>query len=51
MPMKQWGNAYRTTVVCVDSYDEHVLRGRLYRAQGILLLAVYGAFCVAQFLL
>ena len=30
MPMKQWGNAYRTTVVCVDSYDEHVLRGRLY---------------------
>lgn len=30
MPMKQWGNAYRTTVVCVDGYDEHVLRGRLY---------------------
>lgn len=30
MPMKQWGNAYRTTVVCADSYDEHVLRGRLY---------------------
>ena len=28
-----------------------LLRGRLYRAQGILLLAVYGAFCVAQFLL
>ncbi|QUO38743.1 hypothetical protein KFE19_04335 [Dysosmobacter sp. Marseille-Q4140] len=38
MPMKQWGNAYRTTVVCVDSYDEHVLRGRLYnphRPEGI----------------
>ena len=30
MPMKQWGNAYRTTVVCVDSYDGHVLNGRLY---------------------
>lgn len=28
-----------------------LLRGRLYRAQGILLLAVYGAFCVVQFLL
>ena len=28
-----------------------LLRGRLYRAQGILLLAMYGAFCVAQFLL
>ena len=28
-----------------------LLRGRLYRVQGILLLAVYGAFCVAQFLL
>ena len=28
-----------------------LLRGRLYRAQGILLLAVYGAFCVGQFLL
>lgn len=38
MPVKQWGNAYRTTVVCVDSYDEHVLRGRLYnphRPEGI----------------
>ncbi len=38
MPMKQWGNAYRTTVVCVDSYDEHVLRGRLYnphRPEGV----------------
>ncbi len=26
-------------------------KGRLYRAQGILLLAVYGGFCVLQFLL
>ena len=30
MQRKQWGNAYRTTVVCVDSYDGHVLNGRLY---------------------
>ena len=30
MPMKQWGNAYRTTVVCVDGYDDRILRGRLY---------------------
>ena len=28
-----------------------LLRGRLYRAQGILLLAIYATFCVAQFLL
>lgn len=28
-----------------------LLRGRLYRAQGILLLAVYVVFCVGQFLL
>lgn len=43
MPMKQWGNAYRTTVVCVDSYDEHVLRGRLYnphRPEGIAFRSV-----------
>lgn len=43
MPMKQWGNAYRTTVVCVDSYDEHVLRGRLYnphRPEGITIRSV-----------
>ncbi len=30
MQMKQWGNAYRTTVVCVESYEARVLRGRLY---------------------
>ena len=30
MPTKQWGNAYRTTVVCVDGYDDRILRGRLY---------------------
>lgn len=30
MQLKQWGNAYRTTVVCVDSYDDRVLCGRLY---------------------
>lgn len=43
MPMKQWGNAYRTTVVCVDSYDEHVLRGRLYnphQPEGIAIRSV-----------
>ena len=28
-----------------------LLRGRLYRAQGILLLAIYATFCVGQFLL
>lgn len=30
MQTKQWGNACRTTVVCVDSYDDRVMRGRLY---------------------
>lgn len=25
-----WGNEYRTTVVCVDSYDQSILTGRLY---------------------
>lgn len=30
MQMKQWGNTYRTTVVCVDSYAHHILQGRLY---------------------
>ena len=26
-------------------------KGRLFRSQGVLLLAVYAAFCAAQFLL
>ena len=30
MPTKQWGNAYRTTVVCVDDYTDRILRGRIY---------------------
>ncbi len=27
---RAWGNEYRTTVVCVDSYDGRELKGRLY---------------------
>ena len=30
MQSRMWGNAYRTTVVCVDSCDNGVLTGRLY---------------------
>ena len=26
---KQWGNEYRTTVICVDSFERGVLAGRL----------------------
>lgn len=25
-----WGNEYRTTLVCVDSYEQGILAGRLY---------------------
>ena len=27
---KMWGNEYRTTMVCVDSYENRVLAGRFY---------------------
>lgn len=30
MQGRMWGNEYRTTVVCVDSYEQSVLTGRLY---------------------
>lgn len=30
MQGRMWGNEYRTTIVCVDSYDRSVLTGRLY---------------------
>ena len=30
MKIKMIGNEYRTTVVCIDSYDNRVLAGRLY---------------------
>lgn len=30
MQNRMWANAYRTTVVCVDAYDEGVPKGRLY---------------------
>ena len=29
MREKQWGNKYRTTVICVDSSDNGLLKGRL----------------------
>ena len=30
MQGRMWGNEYRTTVVCVDSFEQGVLSGRLY---------------------
>lgn len=30
MQERVWGNAYRTTLVCVDTYDQGVPEGRLY---------------------
>jgi len=30
MQKRMVGNEYRSTVVCVDSYDNHVLAGRMY---------------------
>ena len=30
MQGKQWGNDYRTTLVCIDCYDRGVPEGRLY---------------------
>ena len=30
MQKRMWQNAYQTTVVCVDSYDDGVLAGRMY---------------------
>ena len=30
MTAKMWGNEYRTTMICIDSYDKSVPVGRLY---------------------
>ena len=30
MAVKKWGNEYRTTTICVDSYDKSVPMGRFY---------------------
>lgn len=30
MTAKAWGNEYRSTTVCIDSYENDVLTGRLY---------------------
>lgn len=30
MQGRMWGNEYRTTLVCVDSYEQGILAGRLY---------------------
>lgn len=30
MASKAWGEEYRTTIVCVDSYEERMLCGRFY---------------------
>ena len=30
MTAKAWGNEYRSTTVCIDSYESGVLTGRLY---------------------
>ena len=30
MTQKAWGNEYRTTIVCIDSYENQTLSGRFY---------------------
>ena len=30
MQVKAWGEEYRTTIVCIDTYEEHRLSGRYY---------------------
>lgn len=30
MQNRAWGNEYRTTLVCVDDYQDSILRGRMY---------------------
>lgn len=30
MQNRAWGNEYRMTLVCVDDYQDSILRGRLY---------------------
>lgn len=30
MQDRAWGNEYRMTLVCVDDYQDGILRGRLY---------------------
>ena len=32
MSSRAWGNEYRTTTVCIDSYESGVLSGRFYNA-------------------
>ena len=39
------------TVVSIGTTLPGLVKGRLYRWQGILLLAIYAAFCTFQFLL
>jgi len=38
MQEKKWENEYRTTMVCIDGYEDHVPKGRFYNphyAEGI----------------
>ena len=45
MQAKQWGNEYRTTTICVDSYENQVLTGRFYNPyypEGIQFHSVMG---------
>ena len=32
MSVQVYNDAYRTTMICVDSYDQRILKGRMYNA-------------------
>lgn len=32
MPVQVYHDAYRTTMICIDSYDQQILKGRMYNA-------------------
>ena len=32
MPVQVYNDAYRTTMICIDSYEQRILKGRMYNA-------------------
>lgn len=32
MPVPVYNDAFRTTMICIDSYDQRILKGRMYNA-------------------
>ena len=51
MTAKMWGNGYRATMICIDSYDKSIPVGRFYNQFCQDEISFHGTICAGLLVL